>query len=754
MSPLYAALSSTEDLPTKGSLHSPSTKDVTPAIPTTRIIRGKSYGLWTSGVHVIPILMTGTILFLAFSNVYWFPTSGIRGTSANAISNWLQLVAKLYELFVVASLAAITLKVYKRYLVGSGSPAGLLSSAYRVGDVRYLVDRRFWAGILDKSVLGLSVLLLVATLLSPLLGPASAILIIPELGWFPLSNPFSEIHMPLLIRTTNLWPQTLHASSINEKKVCSTRGNALSPKCSSGGWSTIYNWASGWYYDKLPDHLDFAAPSGAVRRRMHLWQGDDASYSTFVSSLTVETTNTMGELKSYIKRENVGPLSSVERYRLHLDSSSVNLQPLVNSKCKVWAVGEESNVKTVDYPFTELRCFSGDENSDCNRMKKLLSSEHPDRLDEGDDDSLWSKLSPKDGLLTLFEVVTDDDVSTLVFKAYLPHGGNGDASGAHIATCSYMAHWIASSPSMDSENDLIESNVTDLSVFSSKKDSSKRKVFGSVGQTIHFQEKWTKFVGSYFIDDETKENTVGLPDLFGALTETELDEDGDHRDYFIPGFLPDGNDKSDKSEDKNTDQNDLDTVAQVLEKFTGAIVADAIARTSQSFYAKILRPDENGYNIVTLRTHLFKPETNSKSDGKDAKQDFLTEDEIPGYQKNSTMMDFSAEQYGYGFGNPGSVTTFALVVIFTYLLVLLLYWISVLAFRADTVTTWNDVQDFTILVWSSPSLDVLKGQGATVSDASLWKKKVTARATPSGQVVLALGKDEELAPLKKNEAYW
>ncbi|KAI8241138.1 hypothetical protein K4K55_012817 [Colletotrichum sp. SAR 10_96] len=140
--------------------------------------------------------------------LFWYPEHGVEPfsnihikLSATVISNLLQLASKIHEIMIVASLASISVAMFKRRLVGKGVRLGFLTGGYRVGDLEYLLSGAFWKqgkGVtLNIWEIGLVAYLVFATIMSTVVGPASAILLVPSLGWFDLDGAFQDVRMPL-----------------------------------------------------------------------------------------------------------------------------------------------------------------------------------------------------------------------------------------------------------------------------------------------------------------------------------------------------------------------------------------------------------------------------------------------------------------------------------------------------------------------------------------------------------------------------
>ncbi|KAH7127634.1 hypothetical protein EDB81DRAFT_860436 [Dactylonectria macrodidyma] len=735
-----------------------SIMEYAPPVKPTKVVQGKVRRMWSSIVHLIPLGMTGLLLWINFAKLYWFAPSGLGSGPLNVpasdVLNWLQLAAKLYELFVVASLAAITLKSFKRRLVREGLPFGMLSGAYRVGDLLYLFDSRFWSGW--GYARWLALLLIFNTLLSILVGPASAILIVPGLQWFKLPGAFSNMRPPIfLLPSAQMWPIQVNESIWENRKWCINMGSFY-PGCPAAGFSTIYTWASGWSYTGLPENVTFLDPSGTARRRLNMKTGTKSG--TILSSLTDAATMTLGQFMSYLKTTDIGAISQTERYKLSL-ASSENYQPLVNTKCNVWNLGDYENstdIPVFNYPSAELNCFGASDSDSCPRIRDMLSERS---VPEG---SLHNMTEPiySFGIQTGEEEANNATLSALTFYATLPYlyGANDDSVGMRVAACSFMPHWIPSTIVADPSNtDLVESNVTNLAVFGDEDEWKEKHRKAAVGPVILIQDSFLGYLSTGQTNDTGTQTSGEIFANVGNLFMALLKFSG-YGSYFEPG----------SSKDEALSSEGDDTVRLVMEKFTGVIVTDALARIAAQIQPTIVRDSNSasdGISIIDISVtegpgalqYQFLPNgTVLDSNKQEAGQMNMTVTEYYNWAlEEFVTFEFNAEQYGYGFGQPGGSMTFAFAVIFAYIAMVFLYWISVLFCRADTVAAWGDLQDLIALAWSAPTPPDLRGQGANVADTSVWRESVAIRASSSRNVMLAMDDQTEgLMRLRKDEGYW
>ncbi|KAK1981248.1 hypothetical protein LZ30DRAFT_556548, partial [Colletotrichum cereale] len=172
----------------------------------TRSGRSRYFHGWI--VHLPAVFLTIVVLVIGKMRIYWYPEHGpLVGNNyhldAEIISNVLQLVAKIHELLIIASLSSIALAMFRRRLITNGVRLGFLTGSYRVGDLGYLGTAAFWRqgiDVLEPWEILLSGFLVFATIMSTIVGPASAVLLIPTLDWYDFKpgTAFGNIEQPLL----------------------------------------------------------------------------------------------------------------------------------------------------------------------------------------------------------------------------------------------------------------------------------------------------------------------------------------------------------------------------------------------------------------------------------------------------------------------------------------------------------------------------------------------------------------------------
>jgi hypothetical protein len=343
------------------------------------VVLGTRAQFRSSLVHLLPLAISAFLITINYQRWYWFGVEGPGGLlraldiSPNSIRNLLQLAAKVYELLVIASLGALTIKVYKHQLVESRLPLGLLTGAYRVGDVPYIFGRVFWRAV-GKTYGLLALLVFVNTILATLVGPSSAILLVPELDWYSLPGAFSNIQLPVFYFDSPAnwtWPRVLSAPVAPLKEsadlyACDTFAGWFAYWCPSGGFADLYKWLAEWESSDLRNDLVIQDPTGAVRRRLSSAE-DRFGHAVAMTTVSMPPLLTLGRLLNFIKRDNMGAIHDTPRFRLNISSESTIFQPLVQSQCVAY-YGSDISSDALPYFYDgSLKCL-GD--SFCEDMLK------------------------------------------------------------------------------------------------------------------------------------------------------------------------------------------------------------------------------------------------------------------------------------------------------------------------------------------------------------------------------------------------
>ncbi len=143
----------------------------------------------------------------------------------------------------------------------------------------------------------LACLLVVAITLTALAGPSSAIAMIPELEWWPYSDPFSGTKgLTFIDRAyTDLYPSFIKASMIQN---C-IEDSGYMGTCPGSGFPDIHHWAED-YMDQMSPPNFTVLSDGEVSRYLSATSSRVAEGWSAASTVNIRTAKTLGALWEYL----------------------------------------------------------------------------------------------------------------------------------------------------------------------------------------------------------------------------------------------------------------------------------------------------------------------------------------------------------------------------------------------------------------------------------------------------------------------
>ncbi|MDI1492721.1 MAG: hypothetical protein OHK93_004503 [Ramalina farinacea] len=154
----------------------------------TKIAIRKSYtiAILRGLIHVLPISFALAEIVLNW-NIYYIGVSPYN----QAV---YQLLAKIHEIMIQASLATVILAYIRHELAfGGGLPLGALVSGLQISQFAYLWSMEFWGTLRSTTYpisrkLKLLIVILTCFTVAILAGPSSAVLLIPRLDFWPAGS--------------------------------------------------------------------------------------------------------------------------------------------------------------------------------------------------------------------------------------------------------------------------------------------------------------------------------------------------------------------------------------------------------------------------------------------------------------------------------------------------------------------------------------------------------------------------------------
>ncbi|KAG4259176.1 hypothetical protein FPRO03_13110 [Fusarium proliferatum] len=206
-------------------------------------------------LHLLPMLVT--IALIALNLLGFFIGRELDGLGRDSVKlGVLQVAAKVHELFIIASLGAVIFHVVRNELArGEGLPLGLMGVGFSFSSVSFFFSPDFRAGVSFSHPRKMRIIALIVTagLITPLVGPTSAVLMIPrELNWAAGGG-----YLWLNGTKNQLWPSKL------EKGRSPEDGEV---HCITGGWEDIRDNYKTWASDARQAVPSFEVPQGLGRK--------------------------------------------------------------------------------------------------------------------------------------------------------------------------------------------------------------------------------------------------------------------------------------------------------------------------------------------------------------------------------------------------------------------------------------------------------------------------------------------------------
>ncbi|CAI0650237.1 unnamed protein product [Colletotrichum noveboracense] len=720
-------------------------------------------------VHFPALASTIAIIIISQQDRFWYSEEGVSlhigsiniTLDAEAINNLLQLPAKIHELLIIASLSSIALAMFRRSLILDGVRLGFLTGGYRVGDLGYLGSSAFWrqgVNIQKPWEFLLAGFVVFATILSTIVGPASAVLLVPILGWYPppQATDFQTASPPLFYALDEKFvsPSIMQEGEkpFYNIESCKEFAGFYAYWCPASGFSDIWSWAQSFGASDLGDSLRFQYPPTELRRELVFTNSSNVvarqSLVNTGSPITLSTTPphflmvSLGLFSDYLVQEKslISTTSEEYRasYRIKTPEKHKLFQPLVQSSCQATHKPKAADLgpKELQYPIESFNCFGEKTCQSIQRKRPYATKEH----------MTWLGKSKLDGRSATSSFLTHGNKSSiLLLVGQLPDDGE-----VLLYACGFMASWMPSNFTFDPKaSDILNSSFSNDV---------------SLNSTLNLTD-WSKG-RLHEVRPITFNRTV--LDYIVPSFDVESDEDGAGHHYSALDRILQLFVEPCTSAKKNgmacvspVDTNNVSATSIFLAKVLGIYLTETLSR-SPSGYFTYLRIKNTGKNSTLLNL--------SKQYGRDTNRSeypFVNEthfhnthyDRIVNLSHATSAIHLTTQIYGYGSGHSGATLHFALSMMYIYLGVIGIYAASIgirhlMAFvtkdrarprgRVLSVIPWSDLQDLIVVALKSspPSAEQLVGAGAGLSNSKDWNLIVKAKADKDQNVNLVVGESD------------
>mgnify|MGYP006976733542 CR=1 FL=1 len=321
-------------------------------------------------VHVLSISVVIVLLSLDHTDDFWDwrPDTYL----ADLFYFVFQIASKVVDVLIMTSLTTVAIDLTKRFLVGSRLPFWLVMCAYRVDDLAFFFTSLFH-GRLGGSPLGqkrldrremrtsimLGFLVFLCNFLSLFLGPSAAVLIIPELDWFPLRKAFSNVRTPFYyaLPPERTWPSIISKTQLErdgQLDKCNDFNSRYAFWCPTASFPELSSWIVNWASTGAEHDPVFHVPRTNMTRPLAIYHG---LHRTAATTMSLPPLLTMARILSM--RHSLGIISRQRKVRFTTTHRSTVYQPLVQTSCSMYSnLDVTRNPEAhVSFPTEELECF-------------------------------------------------------------------------------------------------------------------------------------------------------------------------------------------------------------------------------------------------------------------------------------------------------------------------------------------------------------------------------------------------------------
>ncbi|MCJ1470149.1 hypothetical protein MMC07_008794 [Pseudocyphellaria aurata] len=700
--------------------------------------------------HFIALFTTAALVGVNISGVYGWDQGSLR-IPDNQVKNLLQFAAKLHEIFIVVSLTAIVMHHVRRRLVSSrGLSFGLLSSGYQVSSIKFFFSKSFQSAIFTEGLLFLTVA--ATMIIVNLVGPSSAIAMIPKLDWWKVDGhgPFDmKLQLYLDGPLDQLYPTNLGPPNMTLYRGCDTV--EYTSDCPGAAFGDLKTWAASWYNNGVVPNISMTEALTNTQRALmtehfhflienieNLTEPNvnpNISMTTTLSHPIIELT---GLFWVYIQKNSMGLINSIKRPRIISADTAPIYAPVVQVQCAQFNYSDAikspaPNNPVVSFPLDVLDNYTDAWTSihwpvnpslwNFSRPMNATNFTWVDVSSYSDGDGPGASLG---ALITLPTFALDNERRNDTFWDF--------SQQSSLIPCLINAKWAAAKIRYEPKaNNEIVQNVTNpatLGVGDGQNVTQASRQPWGLSDTIHISPEWAALL-----------NVAGIPSASASgerLNATMIEN-------LLSQFVISDNNIIDSpymakgAKFSHFDPPDSDVVPATI----AAVVAEGLSR---QFYNQT-QPYlvfENGQNKTRIK-RLTQQQGWSASGIAEANENLTAFAADVG--TSATQIDLIIERYGYGYGFKGSATlAFALGVLLAHAVMAIVYillsFIHRVAGTGFTSGAWGDMGEMLALALRSERARGLNNVGGGVELDSTWKMRVRVRERAGDRLELVVGRED------------
>ena len=583
-----------------------------------------------------------------------------------------------------------------------------------------------------------------------MVGPSSAIAILPTLDWWPVQDPFNgqPLTSYLFANLSDVYPQHVVRPSGDERAECFSMNYTEHTLCPNRGYDTLIDWAVAYANENAGANVSMLEPLSGTRRQLVSQNvsisledpsggvgGGDAGVA-IATTLHQSVVSLVGLFWNYVKPHNMGLINDMARPLLAASDDSPVASPLVQVECNYFDYfdalnGSGAAAQGVTFPTMQLNNFSVNfYPADTNWLvdQNLFNFSRPRNITN----FTWVNLvdynksaSPPQGA----------SLGALVTVPYLIDYINGNVSNnaqsSWLLPCTVDARWAGATVNYDPNNsDMMETNLTNPANFTLmdaanalEHDFEYQQSLWGISNALQIDTEWASMLdlpgvetssngGEYF-------NTSMMQSLFLQFVNnhtfngisTDMANGTQYRTFDSPYM-------------GNTTLTFGAATAVTVQTILSMVLAEALSRVAYDSAFPITMLDNNPSNTSIVITEI-------QYGGLGVAGQVY-------YPYNRTLLsqlpafDFTVSRYGYGYGWGDSPTMhFGLTVLTLYAVIVGIYMIYSACFwsgkKGWRSTAWGEANELLALALVSPERgqrDILGNVGAGVEEGKTWRKCV------------------------------
>ena len=581
-----------------------------------------------------------------------------------------------------------------------GVPLGSPISSYEINKVSCLWSSAFWGGLLASpknspwqhrlysTTLGLS------AILAAIIGPFSAIALIPRVDWWlqPLQPTILDFNISAYTiysaaSPSQLWPIHLSASDLPTME-CLSLNATENFACPAAGYSTILERIG------LKDGYNITMPGSGSEGPRHLFVEYD-----WISSVTSQTSRTSRKFSSIgtsISQIFVRTLSDFYTFLNDSDNLSfagneplpkvVDLngsnpvKPVVQVECETYV---DSSTTKLEFPHSYLNTppfMSVDPFGSC---QLNFSNIYVNESWTMDTDDVWNG-TLRDGHMNIRSI----SFKWVDIKGNLRRPSIAAAvafpSMSPLVTCSIDARWLPddlwTTPTLD--DTYYESHPNPLILLNTLANPSVN--FNS--EPINITSEWA--------------NALNIPAPKSNLTTIET---------MLNAFLLPISSK------------DIDYISGVVSGILALVITDGLARVGLDHDAYGSYGSDLWYLSCRARAGM---DCDPCSEGQNVNLSST---------RDWTKWNIATYRYGYGYGLANITSKMAVGVLILYVGIAITA-ILVILIRNCNSDSWSSLGELLVLAMNSQPTDALRNTGAGIDSLNTWKEVVRVRVTEQDKV--------------------